>query len=94
MSFFRAQKVLKFEFAVEEIIMFIKNIKKTFEWYVHFIGKSVIWTIIIFFNFLFLRAQKVLKFEFTVEAITLFIKNIKKALSGMFTLLISKQYEL
>ena len=34
--------MLKFEFAVEEIIIFIKNIKKGIEWYVHFIGKSVI----------------------------------------------------
>ena len=41
-SFLRAQKVLKFEFAVEAIINFVKNMKKDIEWHVHFIGKSVI----------------------------------------------------
>jgi len=35
------QKVLKFEFAVEAIIIFIKNIKGI-NWYVHFISKSII----------------------------------------------------
>ena len=35
-------KVLKFEFAVEVIIIFVKNIKKGIKWCVHFIGKSVI----------------------------------------------------
>ena len=45
-------------------------------------------------NLSFLRAQKGLKFEFAIEAITIFIKSIKKALGGMFTLLVSQQYEL
>ena len=37
----RAQKVLKFEFPVEAIIVFVKNIKIGIEWYVHFIGNTV-----------------------------------------------------
>jgi len=40
--FLRAQKKLKFEFVIEAIIIFVKNIKKGIEWYVHFIGKSII----------------------------------------------------
>ena len=36
--------MLKFEFAIEAIITFGKNIKKGIKWYVHFIGKSIIWT--------------------------------------------------
>ena len=36
----QGQKVLKFEFAIEAIIIFIKSIKKGIRWYVHFIGKS------------------------------------------------------
>jgi len=39
--------VLKSEFMVEAIIIFVKNIKKHFKWYIHFIGKPVIWTAII-----------------------------------------------
>ena len=34
--------MFKFEYAVEAIIIFVKNIKKGIKWYVHFIGKSVI----------------------------------------------------
>jgi len=34
--------MLKFEFKVEAIIIFIKNIKKGIRWYIHFIGKPVI----------------------------------------------------
>ena len=40
--FILAQKVLKFEFAIEVTIMFIKKIKKGIDKYVHFIGKSII----------------------------------------------------
>ena len=42
LSFLRAQEVLKYEFEIEAIIMFVKNVKKDTEWYVHFIGKSII----------------------------------------------------
>ena len=42
LSFLRAQKVLKFEFAIEVIVIFVKSIKKGIKWYVHFIGKSII----------------------------------------------------
>ena len=38
--------MLKFEFKVEPIIIFIKSIKKA-SGYVHFVGKPVIWTAII-----------------------------------------------
>jgi len=38
--------VLKFQFAIEAIIIFVKSIKKGIEWYVHFIGKSIIWIVI------------------------------------------------
>ena len=41
-SFLRAQEVLKFEFEIEAIIMFVKNVQRDIEWYVHFIGKSII----------------------------------------------------
>jgi hypothetical protein len=34
------------------------------------------------------------KFEFSIEAIIVFVKSIKKTSSGMFTLLVSQQYEL
>ena len=40
--------MLKFEFAAELIIIFIKNIIKGINWYVPFIGKSVIIIVIIF----------------------------------------------
>ena len=33
-------------FAIEAIILFVNSIKKVFEWYVHFIAKSIIWTVI------------------------------------------------
>ena len=36
------QKVLKFEFAIEAIILFVKSIKKGIERYIHFISKSII----------------------------------------------------
>jgi len=42
LSLQRAQKVLKFEFEIEVIIIFVKNMKKGIKRYVHFIGKSVI----------------------------------------------------
>ena len=32
------KKVLKFEFVIEAIIIFVKNIKKGIKWYVHFIS--------------------------------------------------------
>ena len=35
------QKILKFEFATEVIIEFVKSIKKGIEYYFHFIGKSI-----------------------------------------------------
>ena len=75
LSFLRALKVLKFEFAVEAIIVFVKNIKKAL---------SAIFTLLaiqsyelsqFLENLSLLRAQKVLKFEFTVEVIIIFIKN-------------------
>ena len=34
--------MLKFEFVVKAIIIFVKNIKKGIKWYVPFICKSVI----------------------------------------------------
>ena len=34
--------MLKFEFKAEEIIVFVKNIRKGIKWYIHFIGKPVI----------------------------------------------------
>ena len=86
--------MLKFEFMVEAIIIFIKNTKKANKCYVCFISKSVIWTVIIYENFSFLRAINVLKSEFSIEAIIIFVKSIKKASSGMFTLLVSQLYEL
>ena len=36
-SFLRCQKVLKSEFPVEVIIIFVKGIKKGIQWYNHFI---------------------------------------------------------
>ena len=39
--------MLKFEFKVKAIIMFVKSIKKDIEWYAHFTSKSIIWTVII-----------------------------------------------
>ena len=41
-----SQKVLKLEFAIEAIIIFVKSIKRGIKWYFHFIGKSIIWTVI------------------------------------------------
>ena len=38
-SFLRAQKVLKFEFAIEAIIIFVKNIKKASSGMFTFFGK-------------------------------------------------------
>ena len=32
--------MLKFKFATKVIVIFVKNIKKDIEWYVHFICKS------------------------------------------------------
>ena len=34
--------MVKSEFPVEAIIIFVKSIKKGIEWYIHFIGKPVI----------------------------------------------------
>ena len=34
--------MLKFEFAIEAIIVFVKKMKKGINRYVHFIGKSVV----------------------------------------------------
>ena len=34
--------MLKYEFKVEAIIMFVKSIKKGIKWYIHFIQKPVI----------------------------------------------------
>ena len=34
--------MLKFEFAIEVIIIFVKNMKKGIKRYVHFIGRSVL----------------------------------------------------
>ena len=42
LSLLQAQKLLKFEFAVEAMIIFVKNIKKGIKWYVHFVGKAII----------------------------------------------------
>ena len=86
--------MLKLEFVVEASIIFVKNIKKGLKWYDRFIGKSVIWTVMMFENSLFLRATKVLKSGFKVEAIITFVKSIKKALSGIFTLYESQLYGL
>ena len=36
-SFLRGQKVLKSEFLVEAIIIFVKSIRKGIKWYIHFI---------------------------------------------------------
>ena len=44
-------KVLKFELAKEAIIIFVKSIKKSIVWYVHFITKSIIRTVIHLPNF-------------------------------------------
>jgi len=38
--------VLKFEFTVETIIIFVKSVKKDIERYVHFIGNSMTYTVI------------------------------------------------
>ena len=35
-----------------------------------------------------------LKYKFVVEAIIIFVKDIQKASGGMFTLLVSRLYEL
>ena len=40
MSFLRGQKVLKSEFLVEAIIIFVKRIKKGIKWYIQFIQNN------------------------------------------------------
>ena len=56
------QKVLKFKFVIEVIIIFIKSIKKGIKWYVHFIGKSIIWTVVHLPKFLHDSMLKIGKF--------------------------------
>ena len=63
--------MLKFEFLVEVIIIFVNNIKK---------ASNMTETIIILENLSFLRAQKVLKSQFKVETIIIFIKNTNKGI--------------
>ena len=37
---FLGKKVLIFEFAIEAIVIFVKNLQKGIKWYIHFICKS------------------------------------------------------
>ena len=47
LSFVKAQKVLKFEFYCRSDYYMCKENKKGIGWYIHFIGKPVISTVII-----------------------------------------------
>ena len=75
-------------------------------WYVHFIGKPIIWTVKYFTTESAAKKQQIseLPLSLTIphyhivsiekKSIIISIKNIKKALSGTFTLLVSQLYEL
>ena len=72
--------MLKFEFAVEAIIVFVKNIKKALSGIFTLLASQSYELSQFLENLSLLRAQKVLKFEFTVEVIIIFIKNIKRGI--------------
>ena len=78
--------MLKFEFVVEAIIIFVKNIKKASSGMFALLVSQLYELSYFFENLSFLRAQKVLRSQFKVEVIIIFIKSIKKTLSGIFTL--------